>query len=158
MHDPIKRSNNYRKSQHVKCDKNKTRMWADAQRDGNHAQPNIGGALFESSVIPFLVPRRKFWLRPAAGVSYSNAVNIRERKIWTQSEICTAGGKIPGRGQKPQKCTYGDDQRSCKVWLASGERRRCSNETKTQNQLKFAGVPQTGKPISAVSGPKFAIF
>jgi len=24
--------------------------------------------------------------------------------------------------------------------------------------LKFAGVPQTGQPISAVSGPKFAIF
>jgi len=26
------------------------------------AQPNIGGALCESSVIPFLVPRRKVWL------------------------------------------------------------------------------------------------
>jgi len=24
--------------------------------------------------------------------------------------------------------------------------------------VKFAGVPQTGKPISAVSGPKFAIL
>jgi len=30
------------------------------------AQPNIGGALCESSVIPFLVARRKFWLTPAA--------------------------------------------------------------------------------------------
>jgi len=29
---------------------------------------------------------------------------------------------------------------------------------KTRNQLKFAGVPQTGQPISAVSGPKFAIL
>jgi len=29
------------------------------------AQPNnIGGALCESSVIPFLVPRRKVWLTP----------------------------------------------------------------------------------------------
>jgi len=27
-----------------------------------------------------------------------------------------------------------------------------------QNQLKFAGVPQTGKPISAISEPKFAIL
>jgi len=28
------------------------------------AQPNIGGAVCESSVIPFLVPRRKVWLIP----------------------------------------------------------------------------------------------
>ena len=28
----------------------------------------------------------------------------------------------------------------------------------TRNPLKFAGVPQTGKPISAVSGPKFTIL
>ena len=47
---------------------------------------------------------------------------------------------------------------SCKVCLASIERRRCSNEAKTQNLLKFAGVPQTPEPISAVSGPKFAIY
>ena len=25
----------------------------------------------------------------------------------------------------------------------------CSNAAKTQNQLKFAGLPQTGQPISA---------
>ena len=49
------------------------RMWADAQ-------PNIGDAVCESSVIPFLVPRRKDWLTPAAGVQCSNAVNIGERK------------------------------------------------------------------------------
>jgi len=34
----------------------------------------------------------------------------------------------------------------------------CSNAAKTRNLLKFAGVPQTGQPISAVSGPKFAIL
>ena len=50
----------------------------------------------------------------------------------------------------------GDSLTSCKVWSASGERRRCSNESKTPNPLKFAGVPQTPEPISAVSGPKFA--
>jgi len=43
----------------------------------------------------------------------------------------------------------------CKVWLASAERRHCSNEGKTQNPLKFAGVPQTNELISAVSGSKF---
>ena len=36
------------------------------------AQPNIGGALCESSVIPFLVPRRKVWLTPAAEVLCSS--------------------------------------------------------------------------------------
>jgi len=29
----------------------------------------------------------------------------------------------------------------------------CSNAAKTRNQLKFAGVPHTVEPISAVSGP-----
>jgi len=52
------------------------------------AQPNIGGALWESSVVPFLFvprrkPRRKVWLMPAAGVPCSNAANIGERKTWT---------------------------------------------------------------------------
>jgi len=44
---------------------------------------NIGGALCESSVIPFLVPRRKVWLTPAAGVPCSNDANIPESKTWT---------------------------------------------------------------------------
>ena len=47
------------------------------------ALPNIGGALYGSSVIPFLVPCRKVWLTPATGVPCSNAGNIRERKTWT---------------------------------------------------------------------------
>ena len=34
----------------------------------------------------------------------------------------------------------------------------CSNTTKMQNQWKFAGVPQTCKPISAASRPKFTIL
>ena len=42
----------------------------------------------------------------------------------------------------------GDGQTSCRVWLASGERRRCSNETKTRKPLKFAGVPKTLQPMS----------
>ena len=41
---------------------------------------NIGGALCESSVILFLVARRKFWLTPAARVPCSNAANIGQRK------------------------------------------------------------------------------
>jgi len=52
------------------------------------AQPNIGGAVCESSVIPLQVPRRKLWLTPAAGVPCSNAAYIGECKTWTQSEFC----------------------------------------------------------------------
>ena len=40
------------------------------------ALPNIGGTLCEGSVIPFLVPRRKVWLTPAAQVPCNNAANI----------------------------------------------------------------------------------
>jgi len=53
------------------------------------AQPNIGGAVCESSVIPFLVPRLKVWLTPTGRVPCSNAANIGERKTWTQSEDMT---------------------------------------------------------------------
>jgi len=60
-------------------------MWADANVIAT--QRHIGGALRESSVIPFLVPRRKVWLMPAAGVPCSNAANIGERKTWMQSEF-----------------------------------------------------------------------
>jgi len=34
----------------------------------------------------------------------------------------------------------------------------CSNAAKTQNQLKFGGVPQTNETISAASRPKFTIL
>jgi len=32
-----------------------------------------------------------------------------------------------------------------RVWLASGERRRCSNEANRRKPLKFARVPETPK-------------
>ena len=41
------------------------------------AQPNIGGAHCERSVIPFLVPGRKVWLTHAGGVPCSNS-ELRE--------------------------------------------------------------------------------
>jgi len=44
------------------------------------AQPNIDGAVCESPVIPFLVPRHQVWLTPAARVPCSNAANIGQRK------------------------------------------------------------------------------
>ena len=49
------------------------------------ALPNIDDAFCESSVVPFLVPRRKVWLTAADGVPCSrpNAANIGECKSWT---------------------------------------------------------------------------
>ena len=47
---------------------------------------------------------------------------------------------------------------SRKVWLTPTTRVACSNAAKTRKLLKFAGVPQTPEPISADSGPKFAIL
>jgi len=45
-------------------------------RDGRYGAQPIGGAVCNSSVIQFLVPRRKIWLMPAAGVPCSIAANI----------------------------------------------------------------------------------
>jgi len=45
----------------------------------------------------------------------------------------------------------------CKVWLTLTTRVPSSNAAKTRKPLKLAGVPQTGQPISATSGPKFTI-
>jgi len=42
-------------------------------------------------------------------------------------------------------------------WLPSSDV-AASNKANTRKPLKFAGVPQTGKPISAASGPKFTIL
>jgi len=71
------------------------------------AQANIGGALCEISVIPFLVPRRNVWLTPAAGVLSSNASNIGELgKTWTQSEVHTWQNSVRRGGKSPRKCIY----------------------------------------------------
>jgi len=68
-------------------------------------QPYIGGALCQSSVIPFLVPRHKFWLTVAARVPCSNAGSIGERKSWKQSEFCSWWqNSVIWKG--PQKCIY----------------------------------------------------
>jgi len=52
----------------------------------------------------------------------------------------------------------GDGQTTCKVWLASSERRLYSNGGKTRNPLKFSAVTQTRQQISAVNEPKFVIL
>jgi len=91
----------------------------------------------------------------------SNAANIGERKTWTQSEF--AAGKILLWGKSPKNVyiysvAAQETAKHHAVWLASVERCHCSNEAKTQNLLKFAGVPQTRQSISAASGLKFTIL
>jgi len=70
-------------------------MWTDANVMG--ALPNIGGALCSTP---------QSLADPAAGMSCSNAANIGERKIWTQSEFCI-WPKNSVKGQQPQKYIYG---------------------------------------------------
>ena len=113
---------------------NKTRMWADAQRDGT--LPNIGGALCSAP---------QSLADTATGVPCSNAANIEERKTWTQSELCSWQNSL--RGKSPRKCVNSvPAQKMAKHrakfgWLPMS-RRSCSNEGKTRIPLKFAGVPQ----------------
>jgi len=67
-------------------------------------QSNIGVALCESSVIPFLVSYHKVWLMTAAQVPCSNAANIGECKTWTKVNF--APGKIPSGGNSSQTRVY----------------------------------------------------
>jgi len=45
-----------------------------------------------------------------------------------------------------------------KVWLTPTTLLQCSNAANERKPLKLAGVPETGKPISAAIGPKFTIL
>jgi len=134
-------------------------MWVDAKRDDRPAEYRWCPLRKFHNSRPCTTPQSL--ADPATGVLCSNASNVGERKTWTQGEFCTWRNSV--REQEPPKmyisCTsLGVGQTSCKVRLAYGERRRCSNEAKTRNPLKFVGVPQTPESISAASGPKFAIL
>jgi len=69
------------------------------------AQPNIvGPSACEVSVIPFLAPRRKVWLTPAARVPCSNAANYE--KAGLRRKLNFARGKILPGGKSCRKCIY----------------------------------------------------
>jgi len=53
--------------------------------------------------------------------------------------------------QPPWQIQVAPSVQRCKVWLMPTTRVPCSNAAKTRNLLKFAGVPQTPEPISAIS-------
>jgi len=121
------------------------------------AQPNIGGALCESSVIRFLVPRHKVWLTPVQWrCQYRRTQELDANWSLHVAEV--------HQKSKAAENVYIVQQPRRRPNIVqslvdlSGERNRCSNEAKTWNPLKFAGVPQTHEPISAISGTKFAIL
>ena len=108
------------------------------------ALPNIGGALCWT---PQSLPDAHY---STTRVLCSNAANIGERKTWMQSECCTWQNSVTGQ-ELPNILYQPRRQTSCKVWLASVQRRRCGDEAKTWNPFKFAGVPQSNEPISVAT-------
>ena len=132
-----------------------TRMWADAQRDGCPAK--YRWRLSESSVMPFVVPHRKVWPMPAAGVPFSNAANIGERKTWTQSEFCTLQNSA--RGKSPQKCIHSvSAQETAKRCAKSGSPPLSDVAAVMKPTCETCSGAQAGKPISAANDPKFTIL
>jgi len=119
-------------------------MWADAQRDGCPVKYRWRPLQKFRNSIPCTT--WQYLADPATGVLCNNAGNTRERKIWMQSEYCMWRNSVSG--QEPPK----------NVAAQKTAKRHCSNEAKTRNPLKFAGVPQIPEPISAASGLKFAIL
>jgi len=86
-------------------ERKKTRMSADAQRHGRPAE--YRWCPQRKFVISFLVARHKIWLIPTGRVPCSNAGNIGERKIWTQSIFYTWQNSVTE--QQPWKmynCIY----------------------------------------------------
>jgi len=118
------------------------------------ALPNICGALSKHS---------KVWLTPTILECHAVTLQIQENARLGR-KVNFAPGQIPLGGKSPKKCIYSVPvQETAKhhatlVWLTSVQQRRCSNKAKTRNPLKFAGVLQTGKPISAANGPMFTIM
>ena len=77
-------------------------MWADAQRDGRPVEYRWR-SLRNFGIIPFLVPRRKVWLTPAAGV---RAVTVpRYENARLGHKVNFTQGKILSGGKSPRKCT-----------------------------------------------------
>jgi len=130
-----------------------TRIWANDQRDGRPIEyrwcPVLNAAVW-------LSPTAQFLLECCAVM-----LPIGQCKTWrTQWILQLAKFHNGATVAKNVYIVYspGNGQTLCKVWLASLERCRCSNEAKMRKPLKLAGMPQTTRLISAASGPKFTIL
>jgi len=127
------------------------------------AQPNMGGALCESSVIPFLVLRRKVWLRPAAGVPYKRAVTLP----LYESARHLAHSKILSGSKSPQKCVYSIPAQETAKYRAKFGWPLVSDVTaltkpRRETNWNLLGCPKLqnrSQPLVGQSlGPKFAIL
>ena len=106
------------------------------------------------------VQRRKVWLTPTTRCRAVTLPKYESGRL-QRKVVNFEPAKNSVTGQEPPKmymsCTSpGDGQTPCKVWLASVERRRCSNEAKTRNPLKCAGRPKLTKrsqPLVGRSSP-----
>jgi len=137
-------------------------MWADAQRDGRPAEYRWRRLRKFRNSTPWTTPQS------LADAGCWSAVHAVALLIYENArlgrKVNFARGEIPAGGKSPQNVYIYSvpAQRRANIVQSSvglyGERRRCSNEAKTRKPLTFAGVSQTGKPISVVSGPKFAIL
>jgi len=161
-------------------------MWADAQRDGRPAEYRwLPLRKFRNSIH---CTTQQSLADASAWVPCSNAANLGEHKSWTQSELCSLQHSvrdksppkciysIPVQEMAKHRANFGwlllSQSDVGAGWLVGWSltnlfstnaaitemKRRCSNEAKTQNPLKFAGVPQTRQRISDVSGPKSTIL
>ena len=79
-----------------------TRMWADAQRDGRPAEYRWRPLWKFRNSITCTTPQTL--ADASARVPCSDAVNLGERRSWTQSEFCS--WQNPVRGKSPQNCIY----------------------------------------------------
>jgi len=107
----------------------RTRMWADAQRDGR--------------------PPEYRWRRLLNAAKFGwrlllECCAVTLRCLYTRTQDLDAKwilhlAKFHYGARAPENVYIvhqpGDGQTSCKVWFASVERRRCSNEAKTRNPL-----------------------
>jgi len=133
-------------------------MWANAQRDGRPAKYRWRPSRKFFNSIPCTTPQSfavaRCWSAVQSRCQYRRTQDLDVKSVLHRALFC--------RGKSSRQCIYNvPAQEMAKHRAKFGwppERRRCSNESKTRNLLKFAGVPQTRQRISDVNGPLFNKF
>jgi len=108
--------------------------------------------------------KRRRWLqcfRLPVHESLSGDKNLIELECWPMPNVMAPQPNI-GDALCWMLLIKSWKSRSGAIWdekmVHHSQRRQCSNEAKTQNPLKFAGVPHSRQLISAISGPNFTIL
>jgi len=106
-------------------------MWANAQPDGRPAEYRWR----------LVLDARKVWLAATARLPCSNAANRRAQDLKDAKWILHLAKFRYGATAAESVHNSLPAKHCAKIWLASVERRRCSNEAKTRKPLKLAGMP-----------------